>query len=106
MRLIDADSLMEKLTKKKAGPATIRYTEGFNDALMRFRSMLHSEATVDAAPVVHGRWVDQEWDYQWQSMIATCSHCLTRGEVRVRTEYEGKKVIDSPCCPNCGAKME
>lgn len=53
-----------------------------------------------------GRWVDPEWNDMWQSMTATCSHCLERGEVRVRTNEYGMKVINSPCCPNCGAKME
>ena len=33
-RAIDADYLMERLNKKKAGPANKRYTEGFNDCLM------------------------------------------------------------------------
>lgn len=61
---------------------------------------------VNAAPVAHGRWLDREWDDQWQSMTATCSHCLTRGEVRVRTEYGVEKIINSPCCPHCGAKMD
>ena len=55
MRLIDADALMEQLIKKKAGVANGRYTEGFNDALMRFRSMVSTAAkyrTIDAAEVV------------------------------------------------------
>ena len=46
MRAIDADTLMEKLSRKKAGPANQRYTEGFNDCLMRVRSMVHSAPTL------------------------------------------------------------
>lgn len=45
-RAIDADYLMERLNKKKAGPANKRYTEGFNDCLMRVRSMVHSMPTL------------------------------------------------------------
>lgn len=37
---------MERLNKKKAGPANKRYTEGFNDCLMRVRSMVHSMPTL------------------------------------------------------------
>ena len=51
-RYIDADALMERLERKKCEPAKVRYTEGFNDALMRFRSMVHGAPTVDAVPVV------------------------------------------------------
>ena len=46
MRPIDGDALMEKLNRKKAGPANQRYTEGFNDCLMRVRSMVHSAPTL------------------------------------------------------------
>ena len=45
-RPIDADYLMERLNRKKAGPANKRYTEGFNDCLMRVRSMVHSMPTL------------------------------------------------------------
>lgn len=45
-RAIDADKLLEQLQKKKCGPANKRYTEGFNDCLMRVRSMIHSAPTL------------------------------------------------------------
>ena len=45
-RPIDADELMAKLNRKKAGPHDRRYTEGFNDALARFRSMVSTEPTI------------------------------------------------------------
>ena len=46
MRPVDADALMAKLNRKKEGPANQRYTEGFNDCLMRVRSMVHSAPTL------------------------------------------------------------
>lgn len=46
MRPVDEDALMAKLNRKKAGPANQRYTEGFNDCLMRVRSMVHSAPTL------------------------------------------------------------
>lgn len=57
-RLIDADALMAQLNRKKAGPHDRKYTEGFNDALMRFRSMVHSAHTIptdEVRGVVHCR---------------------------------------------------
>lgn len=52
-RLIYANALMNRLTRKTAGPANARYTEGFNDALMRFRSMIHSAPTVNLTPWIN-----------------------------------------------------
>ena len=50
---INADKLMEQLVKKKAGAANQRYTEGFNDALMRFKSMVSSARKYDSIEIVH-----------------------------------------------------
>lgn len=55
MRMIDADKLQETLVKKKSGPANIKYTDGFNDALLRVKSIVHSTPTIDAVPVVRCR---------------------------------------------------
>ncbi len=55
MRLIDADLLQNQLTRKKAEVCKERYTDGFNDALMRFKSMVHGAPPVDAVPVVRCR---------------------------------------------------
>jgi hypothetical protein len=52
MRLIDGDEVMNRLTKKKPGVANNKYTDGYNDAIMRFRSMIHGSPTIDAVPVV------------------------------------------------------
>lgn len=51
-RLIDADALMERLAKKKPEAGKARYTDGYNDALLTFRSMVHGAPTVEAVPVV------------------------------------------------------
>lgn len=48
MRLIDADKLQEALVKKKCGSANIKYTDGFNDALLKVKSMVHSATTIEA----------------------------------------------------------
>lgn len=45
---IDRDQLQTALTRKKSGPADKRYTEGWNDCLMRVKSM------VSAVPAVEG----------------------------------------------------
>lgn len=52
MALIDADDLMAGLNRKHSEVGKIRYTEGFNDAILRVRSMIHSAKTIDAVEVV------------------------------------------------------
>lgn len=60
----------------------------------------------DVSPVVRGKWVHITRHNEGERMIATCSHCRDRGEVRsIRTEF-GIWKIDSPRCPNCGARMD
>lgn len=60
----------------------------------------------DVSPVVRGKWVHITRYNEGERMIATCSRCRNRGEVRsIRTEF-GIWEIDSPRCPNCGAKMD
>lgn len=59
----------------------------------------------DVSPVVRGKWVHITRYNDGERMIATCSRCRDRGEVRsIRTEF-GIWEIDSPHCPNCGVKM-
>lgn len=71
-RLIDGDALIEK----------------FNEAVEEM-------PTADVAPVVHGRWIEQE-KYTFGVMY-DCSIC-------------GDRILDNGhawnYCPNCGARMD
>lgn len=61
---------------------------------------------VEYAPVRHGKWQDIARYNDGERVIATCSYCKDRGELRTaRTEF-GLWVVDSPCCSNCGARMD
>lgn len=93
-KYINADTLQAKLERKKAGIANQRYTEGWNDCMMRVKSMVSSETPVDVAPVVHARWIARS-DKRIISMTHPymCSRCW-----RVEMDKE-------PYC-NCGAKMD
>lgn len=66
---------------------------------LRFRTedveeILKSIPPVDAAPVVHGKWIHFEDDDPWEW---TCSACMKNSELH--GEYPNY-------CPNCGAKMD
>ena len=105
-RPIDADKLMEGLNRKKAGPHDRKYTEGFNDALMRFRSMVHSAPTVSPDEVRGvGKWeqkevfsLDDTTIEQMQS--ARCSSC-GKYHTTPFSYYFSKYNY----CPSCGARM-
>lgn len=101
---IERGVLLEQLNKKKAETGKMRYTEGFNDAIMRVRSMVNSASTADVAPVVHGEWDEIPNVYMsvaskngsHSSNATSCSACQEVNPNAYRTNY----------CPNCGAKMD
>lgn len=94
-RYIDADALMKQLNRKKAEPCNKRYTEGFNDALMRFRSMVHSAPTISPDEVRGvGKWSVGGYYDEMYGRSCVCSAC-------------GRSALGfTNYCPNCGAKME
>ena len=61
------------------------------DPLDAFDSAIQNAATVDAAEVVHGRWIQSEPGYR------LCSHCMA--DVAIFSSHRNY-------CPNCGAKMD
>ena len=73
---------------------------------IRILTELEFAPKADVVEVTHGRWLDIQLDPIWRSMLATCSHCRARGEVRVKSNECGFAVPDSDHCPHCGAKMD
>lgn len=60
-------------------------------------NLLDSAPTVDAAPVVHGRW-----EFLGPNRLIKGCLCGTCSACKVRSKY-----IETPAlCPNCGAKMD
>lgn len=91
-RLIDADALGIGRCNPDAFPLQNRgYCAGWNGVI----SLIEKAPTVDAVPVVHGRWILKE----------TCGpntkkfHCSVCNKVP-------KSLCTETYCPNCGAKMD
>lgn len=76
-----------------------------NATLTDAKRVLAHMPTSDAIPVVYGWWMDIMLCKDGNHMIATCSHCKDRGDVRMEMTDLGLWKIDSPYCPNCGARM-
>ena len=96
---IEKQTLQAKLNRKKAGPATKRYTDGWNDAILMVKSMIHGEKAADVAPVRHGRWIEPSRLYYGAKQYE-CSLCYSD------TFWKKHSITEKyPHCPNCGAKM-
>lgn len=94
MRLIDADKL------RGHKPFTIRggqigdYYEGYIDCAMEADEAVQNAPTVEAVPVVHGRWIVDS-----ASGKIACSNCGC-----IFLGYNGR--CHPNYCPQCGAKMD
>ena len=85
MRLIDANTLKAE------------FTGNFHEMwhYTGSRAMIDVAPTVDAKPVVHGRWVSDEGD-----VLFHCSECET--QISTSWNYDD---LHWNYCPNCGAQM-
>ena len=70
---INRDQLQNALARKKSGPANGRYTEGWNDCLMRVKSMVSAAPSVEGvAPVIrcksciYAKWSERDQSYYCQ----------------------------------------
>lgn len=92
---IDRKALLEAMMRKKSGLASRRYVEGWNDCLMRVRSMVSTAPSADVAPVAHEKWAHLDGD----------RFCCTNCGFIVSTEGSWEKPTQK-YCENCGARMD
>lgn len=98
MRLIDADALNDYVMDTWGGGNIDNTVIWYGDVL----EAIHNAPTIDAVPVVHGRWeIKLLNDYQKYSV--TCSIC---GWVGIDNYDSYDDPSDFNYCPNCGAKMD
>ena len=91
MRLIDVDELGVGRCSKDVLPAA--YCAGWNGLL----GLIEKAPTVDAVPVVHGRW-----EFLGPNRLIKECMCGTCSACKVRSKY----IVNTMLCPNCGAKMD
>lgn len=114
MRLIDieSESFLNEMREKQnackdmihnSDDETIAWTdrdhwEGIYSCFVEMALTLNKQPTVDAAPVVHGRWI--HLDQEESTISGKCSCCGWEAH------YYEDDVADMPYCPRCGAKMD
>jgi hypothetical protein len=97
-RLIDADDFLKRLNERPVDyidPGCDFYY--FEETV---ESVLNETPTVDAVPVVHGRWIPTYHTYYNRAgeyQIADEWHCSNCG-IYSKDEWN--------YCPNCGARMD
>lgn len=100
MRLIDADALLKEYDGAEYEINSSAYAKGCNDVVKWSRKTINEQPTIDAVPVVHGKWIESPdndgMDYECSNLKCKC-----------RISYNGSRVSgDFNYCPNCGAKMD
>ena len=93
MRLIDAEPIKKFIVDGLNNPDL---KKAFGHDAIEILTEIEYAPTVDAVPVVHGRWI---WDEENECWV--CSNC----EMSALNNYRGNST-SSNYCPNCGAKMD
>ena len=65
---IERETLQAALVRKRCGVANQRYTEGWNDCLLRVKSMVSKAPAADVAPVVRCK------DCAHRTEMGNCGH--------------------------------
>ena len=125
-RLIDANALVETIVNTPSEVAQIHTYNVLSSLAERQHEILNiidNAPTIDAVPVVHGRWLyeahRESSNYRW-NVTAECSECCDEKKeiwagffpnvpdwlARDVAMQSAKSVKLSNYCPNCGAKMD
>lgn len=92
---IEREALQAALVRKRCGVANQRYTEGWNDCLLRVKSMVSKTPSADVAPVVrcencrYAMWVEWAKKYscgQVRGLLVFGDHFCAFG----KREYESR----------------
>jgi hypothetical protein len=96
VRLIDADAL-EKFLKRlrRELPKESRDFFTRDEMILNFQQYVHMQPTIDAVPVVRGKW-------EFGMIAWHCTNC------KWAQPHDFNTVSNDTLkyCPNCGAKME
>ena len=93
MRLGDLDQLMDQVVRKKADWNNRKYMEGFNDCILRVRSMIHSAKTIDPESLPIVQELRKERD-QLREIIGW-DHDLNHLQKLVEADRDGRNFVSA-----------
>jgi len=64
-----------------------------------YRHFIQELPTIDAEPVRHGVWIKREAVFKGNEIKVDRLECSECGKTQ-------RRFLDTPYCPNCGAKMD
>lgn len=102
-RLIDADKLIDWID-----PGHLRHPSELCFSEIDLVNIINHAPTVDAVPVVHGRWED-EYGGEYVNPRYRCSVCKGKALFKFERDWLGhhrEVQALTPNCPHCGAKMD
>ena len=95
-RLIDADALIEAMTK---------FSNATGEDMTHGIFYAHIAPTIDAEPVKRGHWIETEeyhgFDNEVRNKALSCSVCRVAFRISDYAQIE-----DFRYCPNCGCRMD
>ena len=100
-QLIDSNALNERFDKRIKWlrlDMHDQYSLGLYHGAVTDKDLINEMPIIDAAEVVHGRWIDAYQDIESNPMFmyGICSECGFEQGISKYLNY----------CPNCGAKMD
>ena len=96
MRLIDADELQRDMMDMVASGMYV--LEDMIDAVIE-------APTIDAVPVVHGEWVEENRNPRSAQFVCSVCH-RTAYDIQPTRNKAWRKRCRYAYCPNCGARMD
>lgn len=101
-RLIDADELFDALSER------YRMSSGWvHKAFGAAIDAVCDAPTVDATPIIRGKWVDR-YGEKYANHLYECSSCKEKALYEFHRDVLGKDSavqVLSAVCPYCGARM-
>lgn len=111
LNLVEVDKVLEFVNKEfqycsgypNCGEGDYMYECAMTDARNRIKAFLKAQPTVEAAPVVHGRWIMRGGRFRCSECDAKALWRDAGGTGGFSHEFEQSKTC---VCPNCAAKMD
>lgn len=107
MRLIDADVLVERWKRMASNSWNEAIATSWSHAYEEIISEIEEEPTIEAEPVVYGKWEWNENAIDWGLGAWVCSKCYsTNDNIHAKKDENPLFWKGSQRCPVCGAKMD